>query len=178
MAIGATIYKANLNLSNLNTYHYADYSLTVAKHPSENETRLMCRLVAFLHAAHEDLELTKGISSVEEPDLWQRDLTGNIVHWIELGLPDEKRVRQASGKAEQVSIYTYHDNKADLWLDKNRSSLVANKKVKVFHINVEAGASLEQLLVKTINLSCIIEEDQMYLSDADHHMTLQITRSL
>jgi uncharacterized protein YaeQ len=178
MAIGATIYKANLNLSNLNTYHYADYSLTVAKHPSENETRLMCRLVAFLHAAHEDLELTKGISSVEEPDLWQRDLTGNIVHWIELGLPDEKRVRQASGKAEQVSIYTYHDNKADLWLDKNRSSLVANKKVKVFHINVEAGASLEQLLVKTINLSCIIEEDQMYLSDADHHITLQITQSL
>jgi uncharacterized protein YaeQ len=138
----------------------------------------MCRLVAFLHAAHEDLELTKGISSIEEPDLWQRDLTGNIVHWIELGLPDEKRVRQASGKAEQVSIYTYHDNKADIWLDKNRSSLVANKKVKVFHINVEAGASLEQLLVKTINLSCIIEEDQMHLSDADHHMTLQITRSL
>ncbi|MFT5518866.1 MAG: hypothetical protein ACI9RI_001135, partial [Oceanospirillaceae bacterium] len=101
MAIGATIYKANLNLSNLNSHHYADYSLTIAKHPSENEYRLMCRLIAFLHAAHEDLELTKGISSAEEPDLWQRDLTGNIVHWIELGMPDEKRIRQASGKAQQ-----------------------------------------------------------------------------
>jgi uncharacterized protein YaeQ len=178
MAIGATIYKANLNLSNLNTHHYADYSLTVAKHPSENELRLMCRLIAFLHAAHEDLELTKGISSVDEPDLWQRDLTGHIVHWIELGLPEEKRIRQASGKAEQVSIYTYHDNKADIWLEKSRSHLSANKKVKVFHINVEGDTSLEQLLVKTMNLSCIIEEDQMYLSDADHHLTVQITQSL
>ena len=178
MAIGATIYKANLNLSNLNTHHYADYSLTVAKHPSENELRLMCRLIAFSHAAHEDLELTKGISSADEPDLWQRDLTGHIVHWIELGLPEEKRIRQASGKAEQVSIYTYHDNKADIWLEKNRSHLSANKKVKVFHINVEGDTSLEQLLVKTMNLSCIIEEDQLHLSDADHHLTVQITQSL
>jgi uncharacterized protein YaeQ len=178
MAIGATIYKANLNLSNLNAHHYADYSLTVAKHPSESELRLMCRLIAFLHAAHEDLELTKGISSADEPDLWQRDLTGHIVHWIELGLPEEKRIRQASGKAEQVSIYTYHDNKADIWLEKNRSHLSANKKVKVFHINVEGDTSLEQLLVKTMNLSCIIEEDQLHLSDADHHLTVQITQSL
>jgi len=178
MAIGATIYKANLNVSNLNTHHYADYSLTVARHPSENELRLMCRLIAFSHAAHEDLELTKGISSADEPDLWQRDLTGHIVHWIELGLPEEKRIRQASGKAEQVSIYTYHDNKADIWLEKNRSHLSANKKVRVFHINVEGDASLEQLLLKTMSLSCIIEEDQMHLSDADHHLTVQITQSL
>lgn len=178
MAIGATIYKANLNLSNLNSHHYADYNLTVAKHPSENETRLMCRLIAFLHAAHEDLELTKGISSVNEPDLWQRDLTGHIVHWIELGMPDEKRIRQASGKAEQVSIYTYHDHKADLWLDKHRASLSANKKVKVFHINVQGGASIEQLLSKTMRLSCVIEEEQMHLSDADNHISLQIVQSL
>jgi len=178
MAIGATIYKANLNLSNLNSHHYADYNLTIAKHPSENETRLMCRLIAFLHAAHADLELTKGISSVDEPDLWQRDLTGNIVHWIELGLPDEKRIRQASGKAEQVSIYTYHDNKADLWLDKNRASLSANKKVKVFHINVEGDASIEQLLAKSMQLSCVIEEDQMHLSDAQNHIGVQVVQSL
>ncbi len=178
MAIGATIYKANLNLSNLNSHHYADYSLTVAKHPSENETRLMCRIIAFLHAAHEDLELTKGISSVQEPDLWQRELTEHIVHWFELGMPDEKRIRQASGKAEQVSIYTYHDNKADIWLEKNRSSLSANKKVKVFHIDVEGAGSLEKLLVKTMNLGCIVEEDQMHLSDAEHHMTVKITQRL
>jgi uncharacterized protein YaeQ len=178
MAIGATIYKANLNLSNLNSHHYADYSLTVAKHPSENELRLMCRLIAFSHAAHEDLELTKGISSTDEPDLWQRDLTGHIVHWIELGMPDEKRIRQASGKAEKVSVYTYHDNKSDIWLDKNRANLSANKKVKVFHINVSGDTSLEQFLVKTMNLSCIIEEDQMHLSDANHHVSVQITQTL
>ena len=177
MAIGATIYKANLNLSNLNSHHYADYSLNIAKHPSENEYRLMCRLIAFLHAAHEDLELTKGISSAEEPDLWQRDLTGNIVHWIELGMPDEKRIRQASGKAQQVSIYTYHDNKADLWLEKNRTSLSTNKKVKVFHISIEGEVALEKLLLKTINLSCIIEEEQMHLSDAERHITVHITQS-
>jgi len=178
MAIGATIFKANLNLSNLNSHHYADFNLTLAKHPSENETRLMCRLIAFLHAAHDDLELTKGISSVDEPDLWQRDLSGNILHWIELGMPDEKRIRQASGKAQQVSIYTYHDNKAEIWLDKNRASLTANKKVKVFHINVQNNADIENLLFKTMNLGCIIEEDQMHLSDENQHMSVQITQTL
>ena len=178
MAIGATIFKANLNLSNLNSHHYADFNLTLAKHPSENETRLMCRLIAFLHAAHDDLELTKGISSVDEPDLWQRDLSGNILHWIELGMPDEKRIRQASGKAQQVSIYTYHYNKAEIWLDKNRASLTANKKVKVFHINVQNNADIENLLFKTMNLGCIIEEDQMHLSDENQHMSVQITQTL
>ncbi|MCO4837408.1 MAG: YaeQ family protein [Oceanospirillaceae bacterium] len=178
MAIGATIFKANLNLSNLNSHHYADFNLTLAKHPSENETRLMCRLIAFLHAAHDDLELTKGISSVDEPDLWQRDLSGNILHWIELGMPDEKRIRQASGKAQQVSIYTYHDNKAEIWLDKNRAGLTANKKVKVFHINVQNNADIENLLFKTMNLGCIIEEDQMHLSDENQHMSVQITQTL
>lgn len=178
MAIGATIYKANFNLSNLNSHHYADYSLTVAKHPSESETRLMCRVVAFLHAAHEDLEFTKGISSAEEPDLWQRDLSGTIVHWIELGMPEEKHIRQACGRAEQVSIYTYHDNKADIWLEKNRSALTSNKKVKVYHIGVEGDGALEQLLIKAMDLGCIIEEDQMHLSDANRHVTVRITQSL
>lgn len=93
-------------------------------------------------------------------------------------MPDEKRIRQASGKAQQVSIYTYHDNKADIWLDKNRVALIANKKVKVFHINVKHDDAIEQLLFKTMNLGCIIEEDQMHLSDEKQHMTVQITQSL
>ena len=178
MAIGATIFKANLNLSNLNSHHYADYNLTIAKHPSENDYRLMCRLVAFLHAAHEDLELTKGISSVDEPDLWQRDLTGHILHWVELGMPDDKRIRQASGKAEQVSIYTYQDNKAELWIQKNRTTLTSNPKVKVFHIQLENDGELERLLDKSMQINCIIEDNQMHLSDSNNHITLQVTQSL
>ncbi|MBT3438338.1 MAG: YaeQ family protein [Oceanospirillaceae bacterium] len=178
MAIGATIYKANLNLSNLNTHHYADFNLTVARHPSESETRMMCRLVAFLHAAHDDLELTKGISSNDEPDLWQRHLTGEVVHWIELGLPDEKRIRQACGRAEKVSIYTYHDNKADIWLAKHRSSLAANAKVSVFHIQTPSDDSLEPLLQKTMDISCIIEDEQMHLSDAHNHLSIEVKASI
>mgnify|MGYP001109096747 FL=1 len=92
-------------------------------------------------------------------------------------MPDEKRIRQASGKAQQVSIYTYQDNKADLWLEKNRTSLSTNKKVKVFHISIEGEVALEKLLLKTINLSCIIEEEQMHLSDAERHITVHITQS-
>lgn len=178
MAIGATIYKANLNLSNLNKHHYADYNLTVARHPSESEERVMCRLVAFLHAAHADLELTKGISSTEEPDLWQRHLNGDIEHWIELGMPDEKRIRQACGRAAKVSIYTYQDNKADIWLEKNKSKLAANSKVSVYHIQVTQGGELKQLLQKSMALSCIIEDEQMHLSDAENLIAIEIKATI
>lgn len=101
MAIGASIYKVDLNFSDFNTHNYQDFNLTMAKHPSENEARLMNRLVAFCSCAHEDLEFTKGLSTQEEPELWQKDLTGDILHWIELGQPDEKRINRQLGSLKR-----------------------------------------------------------------------------
>ena len=96
MAANATIYKANLNIANIDTHYYVEHSLTLAKHPSENDLRLMIRLLAFILNANEDLVFCKGISQDDEPDLWQKDLSGDIELWIDLGQPDEKRIKKVA----------------------------------------------------------------------------------
>ena len=178
MAIGATIFKVNLNLSNLNSHYYDDFNLTIAKHPSENDERMMYRIIAFLFCAHQDLELTKGLSSTEEPDLWQRDITGRIIHWIELGLPDERRIKQACGKSDNVTIFTYHENKTQEWITKISASFKNNHKVKIYHINTLEGPQIESLIKKSMRLSALIEENILYLSDDDDRIGIEFKELL
>ena len=75
MAIKSTIFKADIQVSNLDTHHYQDYPLTIARHPSENDGRMMIRLLAFALHAHENLSFTKGLCEDDEPDLWQKSLS-------------------------------------------------------------------------------------------------------
>ena len=105
MALKSTIFKASLSISDMDRNYYADHALTIACHPSETAERMMVRVLAFALNAHEYLGFGKGISDVDEPDLWQKDLTGAIDHWIEAGQPDEKRILKACGRAVRVSIY-------------------------------------------------------------------------
>lgn len=164
MAIGASIYKVNLNLSNFNTHYYQDFNLTMAKHPSENEARMMYRLAAFCYCAHEDLEFTKGLSTQDEPELWQKDLTGDILHWIELGLPDEKRIKQAAGKSRKVSIFTTTPNTALDWEAKVKDK-IPNDKVSIHHFNIVENGPIDKFVERTMSLSCTIEDNIMYLGN-------------
>ena len=173
MALSASIYKVNVSLSNLNTHYYEDFKLTLAKHPSENESRMIFRLLAFLYAAHPDLAFTKGLSNTEEPELWQKNSCGDILHWIELGQPDDKRIKQACGKAQKVTVFTYHPRKAMEWHDKNRQNFNGNKKLNIVHLEVTSEISPESIVEKNMHLSCVIEDSQMSLSSDDS--TLQIT---
>jgi uncharacterized protein YaeQ len=174
MAISATIHKVNLNLSNLNTHYYQDFDLVVARHPSENESRMMFRLLAFLYCAHEELEFTKGISTQEEPDIWHKDYCGEVLHWIELGLPDEKRIRQACGRSHKVSIFTYHHNKAQEWFAKIKDKFINNNKVHIHHFKVLGEIALEALTNKNMSLSCIIEDNQIHISNDDLRITIEV----
>ena len=105
MASNATIHKANLNIANMDTHYYAEHNLTLAQHSSETDLRLMVRLTAFILNAEEDLLFTKGISQENEPDLWKKSLVGEIDLWIDLGQPDEKRIKKACGRSKEVIIY-------------------------------------------------------------------------
>ena len=105
MAQKSTIYKAELSISDMDRHYYETHKLTVAKHPSETDERLMVRLLAFALSAREQLEFSKGLSSDDEPDVWEKSLSGEIELWITLGLPSEKIVRQSCGKAREVIIY-------------------------------------------------------------------------
>lgn len=176
MAIGSTIYKIDINLSNLNTHYYENFNLTIAKHPSENESRMMYRLLAFLYCAHPDLKFTKGLSSTEEPELWQKDYSGEIIQWIEMGLPDTKKIRQASGKSLAVKIFTYHQKKMLEWYQKNKSDFEKNKKLEIYHFNLHDNGPIDKFVTKSMKLSCIIEEQQMYLSDDSGTIEIEVNK--
>lgn len=162
MAIGATIYKINLTLSNLNVHQYEDFQLTMPMHPSENEERLMWRLVCFCLCAHQDLQVTKGLSTQEEPELWQKGLTGEILHWVEMGLPEEKRVKQALGKSKKVTVFTTHATKSKEWHEKVGDK-VRSDKFKGVHLKSEGD--LTQLCERTMNLTCTIQDEVLTLSN-------------
>ena len=114
MALKSIIYKAQLQVADMDRHYYAEHALNIACHPSETLQRMMTRILVFALNAHEQLEFGKGLSDADEPDLWQKDLTGAIERWIEVGQPDERRVLKACGRAGQVLVYAY-GNSADIW---------------------------------------------------------------
>jgi uncharacterized protein YaeQ len=147
MALKATIYKAELQVSDMDRQYYANHALTLAQHPSETEERLMIRLLAFALHANELLEFGRGLSTDDEPDLWRKSLTGEIEQWIELGQPDEQRIRKACGRARQVVVISYSGRGADVWWDKIAAGLARSKNLTVMDIpavTVQALASLAE----------------------------------
>ena len=165
MALKATIFKVKLSLSNLNIHHYDDYSLTLARHPSENNLRMMARLLAFiLNAQEENLTFTKGLSSDAEPDLWKLNHDGSIDHWIELGHLDERRVRQVSSRAQKVSIYTYQGNQSVQWFSSMEKNLDRFDNLDVVHLCFPEANEAENLVERGMNITCTIEDNEIWLS--------------
>ena len=175
MAIGASIFKVNLTLSNLNDHFYHDFSLTMAKHPSENEGRMMNRLALFCLCAHPELAFTKGLSTQDEPEIWLKDHSGRINHWIEMGQPDDKRIRQAVGKADKVSVFSTHDSTTDSWYAKIKDKVPLDR-VNLFQLKTIENGPLEKLVKKSMDLSCLIEEDNLYLGDDTQRVGLNCLR--
>jgi len=174
MALKATICKASLQVADVDRNYYAEHALTVARHPSETDERMMARLLAFALNAHERLTFCKGLSDTDEPDLWQKDLTGAIEHWIEVGQPDDKRLLRACGRAEKVTVYAY-GNRAELWWQPLAEKLERAKNLTVWRIPVSAVQALERLAGRSMQLQCTVQEGQLYFSDAAGTVQLQLT---
>ena len=119
MALGATVYKATIDVSDLDRDSYGTNVITIARHPSETEERLMLRVLAFCRLAGERLEFGRGLSTEGEPALWEIDDTGAIVQWIEVGCPDVKQVRKAAGRSEHVQIVAYGEDRVEPWWEGN-----------------------------------------------------------
>ena len=162
MAISSTINKLMLNIADMDRHYYQTHELTVAQHPSETDLRFMMRVIAFVANANDSLSFTKGLSTDDEPDLWQKSLTDEIECWIDLGQPDEKRIRKACGRADKVIIYTYHERKAHVWWDQIAAKLQRFNNLKVFHINAEG---VDAMVQRNMELQCNIQEGEMVLSD-------------
>ena len=167
MALKATVVKAELQISDLDRHHYATYPLTLAQHPSETDQRLMVRLIAFALFASERLEFGKGLSTEDEPDLWRRDYTGEIEQWIDLGQPDESRIRKACGRARQVVVVTYGGRTADLWWDKQSAGLSRLDNLTVIDIAPESVEALAAMIERSMRFNAIVQDGELQLmSDA------------
>lgn len=164
MALKSTIYKAELSIADMDRNYYATHALTLARHPSETDERLMVRVLAFALHASESLANGKGISDTEEPDLWQKDLTGAIELWIEVGQPDEKRLLKAAGRSEKVIVYSY-SAASHVWFRQVAGKIDRAKNVSVVNIPAEASAALEKLAQRTMQLQCTIQDGQVWLTD-------------
>lgn len=174
MALNATIFKAKLAVTDFNRDYYGDHSLTIARHPSENDLRMMIRIVVFSLNAHDLLEFTKGISSIDEPDLWQKTLIGDIDHWIDLGHPDEKRIRRSCGRAKKVTIYTYHANAAKIWLDGIKPRIERFPHLHVIELKIlEESPPIESLVSRNMSLNCMIQDDHIVISNDSTEINLE-----
>lgn len=172
MALKATILKATLNIANMDRHYYADHQLTIAQHPSETDLRVMIRLLAFALNASDTLEFTKGLSTDDEPELWQKDLTGEIDVWIELGLPEEDRIRKACNQSGQVVLYTYGGRAVPVWWDKHQNSLNRYGNLTVVDLPAEETAELEQLAGRNMAFQVTIQDGQVTFSNDQSLVTV------
>jgi len=174
MALNATTYRFELSISDMDRGYYATHTLTLARHPSETDERLMVRLLAFALHADERLQFGKGLSSEDEPDLWRKDLTGDILEWIDLGQPDEQRIRRACGRARQVIIMNYGGRGADMWWEKNRTALGRSKNLTVIDIAAPAVDALAAMATRNMRLQCLIQDHQVQLFGDDSAVAVTI----
>ncbi|MCG3778620.1 MAG: hypothetical protein JW388_1341 [Nitrospira sp.] len=174
MAPNATIFKATLQISDMDRQYYQDHALTLARHPSETDERMMMRLLSFVLHAHEALAFGRGLSTEDEPDLWQKDLTGAIDLWIDVGQREEKRLRQACGKAKQVYLYTYGGRGADQWWEKNQANLAHLHNLAVINLPLDGSRALAPLAQSSMQLECTVQEGQVWIADGTHALHLEL----
>lgn len=164
MAQNSTVYKIELSVADMDRNYYETHKLTVAKHPSETDERLMVRLVAFAMNAHENLAMTKGLSADDEPDIWQKSLSGELDVWVSLGQPSEKVVRQSCSKAERVIVYPYGGRPAEVWWDKIKGSSKRFDNLEVVNFSEADTAALSKLASRTMKLQINIHGGDLMVS--------------
>ncbi|QGZ62793.1 YaeQ family protein [Paraburkholderia acidisoli] len=167
MALKSTIYKAELQIADMDRHYYADHALTIARHPSETDDRMMVRIAAFALFASDRLEFCKGLSDVDEPDLWRKDYTGAIETWIEVGQPDERRIAKASGRANDVIVIAYGGRTSDIWWQGVRSKVERLRNVTVWSLGEEVAEALGKIAERTMRLQCTVQDGEAWIGSSN-----------
>ena len=175
MALKATIFKAELRVADVDRGYYQDHALTIARHPSETDERMMVRVLAFALHAHDALTFGKGLGADAEPDLWQKDLTGAIEVWIDVGQPDERRVRRACGRATRVFVYAYGGHAVDSWWEKAATGLERITNLTVMKLSSSGSQAAAGLAQRTMELQCTIQDGQVWMGDTDRTAQVDLT---
>ncbi len=181
MALKATIYKAQIQLSDLDRNVYSDHSLTVARHPSETDERLLVRLLAYTlnapaNADHGELEFAKDLWEADEPCLWQKDHTGRIAHWIEIGQPDEKRLLRVSSRVDRVSVYCYSAS-SPTWWKGLETRLTRTRNLAIWQIPAHQSQALAALAELSMQLQVTVQDGTIWMGDGTRSVEVDL-RSL
>lgn len=173
MALKATIFKAEINIADMDRGYYANHALTIARHPSENDERMMLRIVAFILHADAQLSFTKGLCADDEPELWRKNYADEIELWIDLGELDEKRLRKACGRAGQVWLYCYGGRASEIWWQgmQGKASRFAN--LTVMSILPDTLRQLAELTERSMQLQATIQDGQLWLSAGERSVLVE-----
>lgn len=173
MALKATVHKVELAISDMDRGYYATHALTLARHPSETSERLMVRMLAFVLFASDTLAFGRGLSADDEPALWQKDLTGNITHWIDVGLPDERDLRRACGRAARVTLIAYGGRAVGVWWSANEAALSKLANLTVLDIASDASEALATLVDRTMTVNATVQDGHIWMSDANTSILIE-----
>ena len=173
MALQATPYKIELNLTDIDRSVYENLRFTVARHPSETEERLCVRLIAYALWYSEQLAFGRGLSDVDEPALWEKSLDDRVLHWIEVGQPDAERITWCSRRAERFTLLAYGNLR--VWQGRVLEPLRTLKNIHVLAVDQEALANLAQDLPRALSWSVMISDGELFVTDerGQHEIPLQ-----
>ena len=184
MALKSTIFKANLQIADIDNNYYADHTLTLARHPSETDERMMVRLCALALQAHTlsslcngdgTLAFGAGLSDPDEPDVWLRDFTGLTRVWIEVGQPEDKPLIKACGKSDQVVLYSFN-HAAEVWWRGMESKLSRPQNLRVYRVPTLASQALIPLAQRSMQLQATVQEGVLTLGDASRTVDIEPVR--
>ncbi|MDX9845005.1 MAG: YaeQ family protein [Aquabacterium sp.] len=172
MAIKATIYKAQLNLADMDRNVYVDTNITIARHPSESDERMMIRVLALALGWPADtsegtIELAKDMWEPDEPALWQKNYSDEILHWVEVGQPDDKRLMKAAGRARQVSLYAFQSS-TPIWWSGIATKLTRAQNLTVWQIPTEQSQALAELAQRGMQLQVTVQDGTLWINDGVH----------
>ena len=176
MALKSTIFKASLNIADMDRNYYGQHNLTLARHPSETDERLMVRLLAFAMFADERLEFGRGISAEDEAALWLRDYSGDIRLWIEVGQPDERLLKRAANRSDRVVLLTYGGRAMEVWWQKEGPAISRLDKVEVLALDETICRGLETLVERGMDLQCTVQDGQLWLTDGERTVHVEPRR--
>lgn len=164
MALKATIYKIHLNIADMDRDYYCNHNMTLACHPSETENRLMVRILTFAQFATENLAFTRGLSEDEEPDIWEKNMVGEVTHWIELGVPAEDRVRKACHKSALTTVVAYGQHTAEVWWEKHKNKFQKFNNLQVFFLPDDQLQAMASKCHRNMDFQVSIQGGEMWVA--------------
>jgi uncharacterized protein YaeQ len=184
LALKSTIFKANLSIADIDHAYYADHTLTLARHPSETDERMMIRLAALALNAHRvqtdcggdaTLGFGAGLSNPDDPDVWIRDYTERTRLWIEVGQPEDKPIAKACAKADQVIVYCF-SQPAEVWWRGIETKLTRLHNLAVLRVPAAASQALATLAQRSMQLQATVQEGNLMFSDGSGSIDIEPIR--